>query len=130
MYKFRTMSQDASSDQECPKSGSHDRVTPLGRILRRTSLDEIPNFINVLKGEMSVVGPRPEMTLIVGRYISAERARLAVKPGITGPWQLSPYRNQPIHAHIYYDLYYIHRQSLLLDLVVMIRTPFWALHGI
>jgi len=105
------------------------RITRIGRILRKTSLDEIPQFINVLLGDMSIVGPRPEMTPIVERYTSVERARLAVLPGISGVWQLSPYRGRPIHENVHCDLFYIRNQSVVLDIVLMFQTLFWAFRG-
>ncbi len=128
MYKFRTMVSPITNGVR-PKDPTDHRVTRLGRILRRTSIDEIPQFINVLKGDMSIVGPRPEMQFIVERYTPEQRKRLSVTPGITGPWQLSQYRNEPIHEHIEYDLYYIRNQSLRLDIKVMLRTLLWAYRG-
>ena len=79
----------------------------MGRLLRRTSLDELPQLLNVLRGDMSLVGPRPEMPFIVEQYSRLHRRRLAVKPGITGLWQLSGDRAFLIHENIEYDLYYL-----------------------
>ena len=79
----------------------------MGRLLRRTSLDELPQLLNVLRGDMSLVGPRPEMPFIVEQYSPLQRRRLAVKPGITGLWQLSGDRAFLIHENIEYDLYYL-----------------------
>jgi lipopolysaccharide/colanic/teichoic acid biosynthesis glycosyltransferase len=131
IYKFRTMERDEHTGGNGNGNGhkSRDRVTRVGKLLRRTSLDELPQIVNVLRGEMSLVGPRPEMLSIVERYTPLERARLAVTPGITGPWQLSPYRNRPIHEHLYYDLYYIQHQSLTLDFVLLLQTIFMACRG-
>lgn len=106
------------------------RITKFGRFLRKTSLDEFPQFINVLKGDMSVVGPRPEMSFIVEQYEDIHRERLKVKPGITGFWQISKYRSQLIHENIELDLYYIYNQSFILDLVIIIKTIFFAMKGI
>ena len=78
---------------------------------------------------MSLVGPRPEMPFIVEGYSEADRARLSVKPGITGLWQISYARLRPIHANLDYDLYYVEHQSLLLDLVILFLTPFAMLKG-
>ena len=130
ILKFRTMYMRETTDEHTPRSRGDDRITRIGRYLRATSLDEIPQFINVLRGEMSVVGPRPEMPFIAEHYTPLERARLVVRPGITGIWQISPHRRRPIHEHIYYDLYYVQRQSLLLDLVVVLQTVFFACSGI
>lgn len=106
IYKFRTMYRDAPHYEYSPGSGDDPRVTPLGRILRHTSLDELPQLLNVLLGQMSLVGPRPEMPFIAEQYDAALRQRLAVKPGMTGLWQISPYRSLPIHQHPEYDDYY------------------------
>lgn len=130
MYKFRTLHTRTSEYAISPRSKDDPRITPVGRVLRGLSIDEIPQFINVLLGNMSVVGPRPEMPFIVGQYGELERARLAVKPGITGVWQLSPYRQYPIHEYIHCDLFYIQRQSVTLDLVLIVQTAFFAFRGI
>lgn len=106
IYKFRTMYRDAPHYEYSPGSGDDPRVTPLGRILRRSSLDELPQLMNVLLGQMSLVGPRPEMPFIVKQYNAALRQRLSVKPGMTGLWQISPHRALPIHEHPEYDDYY------------------------
>jgi len=79
-------------------------------------------LINVLKGEMSVVGPRPEMPFIVATYNKLQRERLRVKPGITGLWQISADRESDIHENMSYDLYYIEHRSLLLDVAILLRT--------
>ena len=105
--KFRTMYQDAPRYSCSPGAGDDLRVTPLGRFLRRTSLDEFPQLLNVLLGDMSLVGPRPEMPFIVAQYTPLQHRRLSVKPGITGLWQLSADRAFPIHENIEYDLYYL-----------------------
>jgi len=130
MYKFRSMYATASPYNLSPNSPDDDRITPIGRFLRRTSLDELPQLINVLKGDMSLVGPRPEMPFIVDQYTDLQRIRLTVKPGITGLWQLSLDRTLPIHMNLDYDLYYIHNRSLLLDLTILWRTLFLAMRGV
>jgi len=107
MYKFRTMYRDAPQYSYSPGAGEDPRITPVGRFLRRTSLDELPQFVNVLLGDMSLVGPRPEMPFIVEQYTQLQRRRLSVKPGITGLWQLSADRAFLIHENIEYDLYYL-----------------------
>ena len=129
MFKFRTMHQHLSGDAPTPRSHADPRITNIGRWLRRFSLDELPQFLNVLRGEMSVVGPRPEMQFIVEKYSSLERERLRVKPGITGLWQISYARQMAIHENIDYDLYYIEHQSLLLDLVIISLTAFAVVKG-
>jgi len=93
-------------------------------------LDELPQFWNVLKGDMSVVGPRPEMPFIVDTYNDLQRERLVVKPGITGLWQIGADRGGPIHDDIDYDLYYIENMSILLDIVIILRTMVFAIRGI
>ncbi|MFH0881799.1 MAG: sugar transferase [bacterium] len=130
MYKFRSMYSSASPYNLSPNSQDDERITPIGRFLRRTSLDELPQLLNVIKGNMSLVGPRPEMPFIVEQYNDLQRIRLAVKPGITGLWQLSLDRTLPIHLNLDYDLYYIHNRSLLLDLTILWRTLFLAMRGI
>jgi putative colanic acid biosysnthesis UDP-glucose lipid carrier transferase len=129
-YKFRTMVADANPYSQTPHSSDDPRITRFGRWLRRTSLDELPQFWNVLKGEMSIVGPRPEMPYIVATYNDEQRERLKVKPGITGVWQISAVRGEPIHANMEYDLFYIEHRSLLLDLIIMIKTVLTAIRGI
>jgi len=114
IYKFRTMYCDAPRYSYSPGAGDDPRVTPFGRFLRHTSLDELPQLMNVVLGHMSLVGPRPEMPFIVEQYTSLQRRRLAVKPGITGLWQLSADRAFLIHENIEYDLYYLANNPLFL----------------
>lgn len=107
IYKFRSMYVDAPTYGFSPTAGKDPRVTPVGRFLRRTSLDELPQLINVWLGQMSLVGPRPEMPFIVEGYTPLQQQRLAVKPGITGLWQISADRAFLIHENMEYDVYYI-----------------------
>ncbi len=107
MYKFRTMYQEAPNYSYSPGQEDDPRVTPVGRFLRRTSLDEFPQLFNVLRGQMSLVGPRPEMPFIVQQYTAVQRQRLSVKPGMTGLWQISADRAFLIHENMEYDLYYL-----------------------
>jgi lipopolysaccharide/colanic/teichoic acid biosynthesis glycosyltransferase len=107
MYKFRTMYVDSERYARSPVCGQDPRITPAGRVLRHLCIDELPQLLNVLKGEMSLVGPRPEMPFIVAKYEAIHLKRLSVKPGITGLWQLSADRLAPIHENISYDLYWI-----------------------
>lgn len=129
MYKFRTMHAHMSGDAPTPRSGDDPRITRIGKWLRRFSLDELPQFLNVLQGSMSVVGPRPEMRFIVQHYGALERERLRVKPGVTGLWQISYARQLAIHENLDYDLYYIEHQSILLDLVIIALTGFAVVKG-
>jgi exopolysaccharide biosynthesis polyprenyl glycosylphosphotransferase len=129
-YKFRSMLVTSSPYALTPKSSEDPRITRFGRWLRRSSLDELPQFLNVLRGEMSIVGPRPEMPFIVATYNEEQRERLRVKPGITGVWQISAVRGEPIHANMEYDLFYIEHCSLLLDLIIMVKTVVTAIRGI
>jgi lipopolysaccharide/colanic/teichoic acid biosynthesis glycosyltransferase len=101
------MFQHVSSYGYSPKDGEDPRITRIGRFLRRTSLDELPQLINVFLGTMSLVGPRPEMPFIAEGYTALQRQRLSVKPGITGLWQLSADRAFLIHENMEYDLYYM-----------------------
>jgi len=89
MYKLRSMYSDSERYSYSPKSGHDPRIKPVGRFLRHTCIDELPQLLNVIQGEMSLVGPRPEMPFIVEQYEEIHRRRLAVKPGVTGLWQLS-----------------------------------------
>jgi len=115
MYKFRSMYAEAPRYGYSPTAGRDPRITPVGRFLRRTSLDEIPQLINVLRGQMSLVGPRPEMPFIVEQYTPLQQQRLAVKPGITGLWQISADRAFLIHENIEYDLYYFRVNIFLIS---------------
>jgi exopolysaccharide biosynthesis polyprenyl glycosylphosphotransferase len=122
IQKFRTMYADVERYAVAPKDGSDSRITPFGRFLRITSLDELPQLFNVLKGEMSLVGPRPEMPFIVEAYDEWQRRRLSVKPGITGLWQILGRKDLPMHENLQYDFYYIRNRSLGQDLAIMART--------
>ena len=130
MYKFRSMYTDTPAYAFHPKSGEDPRLTPIGRWLRRLSIDELPQFINVLTGDMSVVGPRPEMPFIVEKYSDLERLRLRVKPGITGLWQISADRSKMIHENMDYDLFYVYNRGLLLDMMIILETCFTVLKGV
>ncbi len=122
MYKFRTMGQDAPKYAESPVEREDARITRVGRFLRRTSHDELPQLFNVLRGNMSLVGPRPEMPFIVERYEPIHRRRLEVKPGLTGLWQLRGPRDRLIHEAIEWDLHYVDNWSLRLDLTILFET--------
>ncbi len=129
MYKFRSMSCTAQRYAYSPKTSTDPRITRLGRFLRQTSLDELPQLLNVFLGEMSLVGPRPEMPFIVHRYSARQRKRLQVIPGITGLWQLSPDRAFPIHENLHHDLFYIRHRTLSIDLTILIHTLIFAMRG-
>jgi len=133
MYKFRSMVKGADEmfeelvDIEKLPSPAfkirHDpRVTRVGRILRRASLDEIPQFWNVLKGEMSLVGPRPEEVRVVRRYNDWHRRRLAAKPGITGPMQVDGRGDLPLDERVRLEIDYIENYSLLTDIGMLLKT--------
>ncbi len=128
MLKFRTMRKDSNPYESSPIGDTSDpRITRVGRILRMAGLDELPQLVNVLRGEMSIVGPRPEMPFIVEKYNALERQRLEAKPGITGIWQLSSDRHAEIHENLEYDLYYIQHRSILLDFLIMLETVFFTI---
>ena len=114
MPKFRTMRGDGNEDDL--------EITRLGSHLRRHRLDELPQFFCVLLGTMTLVGPRPELTQIASEYSARARRRLLAKPGMTGLWQVQATREQPIHAYLGYDLAYLRRASLWLDVVILLRT--------
>jgi exopolysaccharide biosynthesis polyprenyl glycosylphosphotransferase len=128
MWKFRTM-RVGSERERVLKSRDDPRVTRLGRFLRRWSLDEVPNLFNVLMGEMSLVGPRPEQPWIVAQYEPWQRKRLAAPPGMTGWWQVNGRSDRPLHENVEYDLYYIQNYSPWLDLAILIRTVPVVLRG-
>jgi lipopolysaccharide/colanic/teichoic acid biosynthesis glycosyltransferase len=130
MLKFRSMHQNACGDGFSPKSGSDPRISSIGRLLRKTSLDELPQLINVLKGEMSLVGPRPEMPFIVKDYTALQCRRLEVQPGITGLWQISAHRKDLIHDNMQYDLYYVQHQGIFLDAAILMHTAVFAMKGV
>jgi len=130
MLKFRTMYSDAPQYERSPSVSSDPRITRFGKFLRRTSLDELPQLINVLRGEMSLVGPRPEMPFIVSTYNLRHRQRLQVKPGLTGLWQLSGDRAFLIHENLEYDLYYIQHRNFFMDLAILLHTSVFAMRGI
>ncbi len=129
MIKFRTMHLHMSGDAPKPRGPADPRITRVGRWLRRYSMDELPQVLNVLRGEMSIVGPRPEMPFIVERYGPMQRERLRAKPGLTGLWQISYARGEAIHENLDYDIYYIENQSLLLDLVIIGLTSVAVVRG-
>jgi exopolysaccharide biosynthesis polyprenyl glycosylphosphotransferase len=140
MLKFRTMYRDSEPASQSPeneadqsrlihKTANDPRVTPLGRILRRLSLDELPQLLNVLKGEMSLVGPRPELPFLVDRYELWQRQRFAVPQGITGWWQINGRSDRTMHLHTEDDLYYLQHFSLLLDIYILLKTVVVVIQG-
>ena len=122
ILKFRSMRTGAATYAPSPRGDVDPRITRIGRVLRTTGLDELPQLINVLRGEMSLVGPRPEMPFIVESYSELHRRRLEAMPGITGIWQLSADRHVEIHDNIEYDLYYVTHRSLTTDLLILFET--------
>lgn len=133
MYKFRTMIKDAGRlrDQTVKtdakgngfyKSPDDPRVTRVGKFLRQTSLDELPQVINVFNGTMSLVGPRPELPDFVDEYQPWQRKRFTVPQGITGWWQVNGRSDRPMHLHTEDDLYYVQNYSIWLDLQILART--------
>jgi lipopolysaccharide/colanic/teichoic acid biosynthesis glycosyltransferase len=123
MYKFRTMVQGAQFLGSGMYMEENDtRITPLGKWLRKTSLDELPQLINVLQGEMSLVGPRPAPLHHLSKYDDTQRKRLLLKPGLTG-WAQIKGRNEILWPErIAYDLWYLDHQSLLLDFYIILMT--------
>lgn len=124
IVKLRTMHVEAPAYAAHPSSAEDPRITSVGRFLRRTCIDELPQLWTVLKGDMSLVGPRPEMPQIVGEYNDMERQRLSVKPGVTGLWQISADRAFRIHDNMQYDLYYVEHRGLSMDVAILLMTPF------
>jgi exopolysaccharide biosynthesis polyprenyl glycosylphosphotransferase len=133
VYKFRSMVADAEERQNevihlteegkiIHKVKNDPRVTRVGQWLRRMSLDELPQFFNILKGEMSLVGPRPEMPWLVEQYEPWQRKRFSVPPGMTSWWATCGRSDRPMHLYTEDDLYYIQNYSLLLDLQILWKT--------
>jgi exopolysaccharide biosynthesis polyprenyl glycosylphosphotransferase len=140
MLKFRTMVADAEDrlgelvdleklEQPAFKIADDPRVTRIGRTLRRTSADELPQLINVLRGDMSLVGPRPEEESIVALYDERQRARLAIKPGITGPMQVYGRSDLTFEERLAMERDYLDNLSLLTDLAILLRTPRAVIRG-
>ncbi|WLI10468.1 MULTISPECIES: sugar transferase [Pseudomonas] len=141
MYKFRTMVANAEELKESLrhlnkhgadaidfKIDDDPRITPIGSFLRRSSLDELPNLINVVSGDMRLVGPRPT-SFNAYRYKDNHLARLSIYPGMTGLWQISGRSNIDFDQRVELDLSYIAEQSLLLDLKILLKTPFKVFSG-
>ncbi len=133
IYKLRTMTDDAEArraelvaenevDGHLFKIRSDPRVTRIGKFLRRSSLDELPQLLNVVKGDMSIIGPRPALPDEVAEYDAATRRRLAVKPGITGLWQVSGRSDLPYDEAVRLDLHYADNWRLSDDAVIVLRT--------
>ncbi len=129
MYKFRTMRVNAARYSKSPTNPMDHRITNVGRFLRRTSLDELPQLFNVLLGNMSLVGPRPEMPFLVARYTPLHARRLEMTPGLTGLWQLHGPRDRLIHEAIEWDLRYVERWSLRMDVRIILETFLFALRA-
>jgi lipopolysaccharide/colanic/teichoic acid biosynthesis glycosyltransferase len=130
LWKFRSMKTDVPQYEASPRNAVDARLTRVGRLIRRLSVDEMPQLINVLKGEMSLVGPRPEMLFLVDRYHPVGCERQTVKPGITGLWQISPARAFPIHENLEYDLHYVRNRNFCLDCAIILRTITAVVHGV
>ncbi len=130
VFKFRTMRVadeglrffEGPDGQQRHKIRHDPRVTRIGYVLRRTSLDELPQLINVLRGEMSLIGPRPELPGIVAGYQPWQHQRHLVRPGLTGWWQVSGRSDRPMHEHTELDLHYVNNISLRLDAQIIVRT--------
>jgi len=133
IFKFRTMIVGAHAQRDGLEAHNEadgllfkmrrdPRVTKVGRFLRRTSLDELPQLFNVLLGEMSLVGPRPALPEETTRYVEAQRGRLRVKPGLTGLWQVNGRHDLVFDDYVRYDLFYVENWSLTMDLYILFKT--------
>ncbi|MFP3882623.1 MAG: sugar transferase [Actinomycetota bacterium] len=132
LYKIRTMIPDRRTDdtdytgperRKTHKSEDDPRVLPLGKAFRATRLDELPQLWNVVRGDMSLVGPRPELPEIVAGYEDWQHRRHEVTPGLTGLWQVSAFNGKPMHQCTDIDLKYIEEMSFATDLSILLRTP-------
>ncbi len=130
LYKLRTMVSGAETmGAGLALSEGDSRITRLGAVLRRTSMDELPNLVNVLRGDMSIVGPRPTVQVQVDRYTERQRGRLSVRPGLTGWAQIQGRASLPWSERIELDLWYVEHASLALDLRILWRTVAMVLRG-
>ena len=130
IYKFRSMCQGAEHTGTGVYSGADDmRVTRVGKLLRATSIDELPQLVNILKGDMSIVGPRPPLPKEVAQYSDWDWGRLAVRPGLTCYWQVSGRSNLSFDEWMRLDLKYIEEQGLWTDLRIIARTVGVVLRG-
>lgn len=138
LYKFRTMALDAparqhevANEKDGPifKNRRDPRITRIGRLLRKASIDEMPQLFNVLRGDMSLVGPRPPVPNEVARYRPWQRRRLAVRPGLTCLWQVSGRSEVGFEDWVRMDLWYVRNQSLAVDVKLLAKTPWVVLTG-
>jgi lipopolysaccharide/colanic/teichoic acid biosynthesis glycosyltransferase len=130
VFKLRTMVDGAEHiGAGLAINAGDSRITRVGALLRRSSLDELPNLLNVLRGDMSLIGPRPTLPVQVEQYTERQRLRLAVKPGITGWAQVNGRASLPWSERIELDIYYIEHRSLALDLKILSRTPAMVFAG-
>lgn len=120
-WKFRTMRTDADP-HKLAESKEDDRITKLGHFLRKTSLDETPQLINVLLGQMSIVGPRPALPVQVKNFSETEKDKLLVKPGLTGWTQVNGRNSIPYEKRMELDVWYAHNHNVFLDLWIIIKT--------
>ncbi len=135
VFKFRTMKPDrrgalvAVDDwdgvdrRRTHKTREHPLLTPVGSFMRRYSIDELPQVLNVLRGEMSIVGPRPELPSVAASYEPWQDARMLVRPGLTGLWQINARGTGPMHEGIEYDIEYLQQMGLVCDLRIVLATP-------
>ncbi len=125
-WKFRTMIFGADA-HSLAQGAKDERITAVGRWLRQTSLDELPQILNILKGEMSLVGPRPAIEALVREYNSHQKQRLSMTPGLTGWPQVNGRNALPYLKRLDYDVWYVQHWSLWLDVKILFRTPFVVL---
>jgi lipopolysaccharide/colanic/teichoic acid biosynthesis glycosyltransferase len=134
VLKFRTMKPDRRGGvvpeewdgvdrRRTHKSREHPLLTPVGRFMRRYSIDELPQVLNVLRGEMSIVGPRPELPSVAAGYEPWQRARMLVRPGLTGLWQINARGTAPMHEAVEHDIDYLRQIGLVTDLRIIVSTP-------
>ncbi|CCJ34281.1 sugar transferase [Caloramator australicus] len=130
IYKFRTMVKNAEKIGDGYYTGENDpRITRIGRFLRKTSLDELPQLINILKGEMSIIGPRPTLMYQVEKYDDFQRKRLLMKPGVTGLAQVYGRNSLSWPERIKYDVYYVENWNLWMDIKIFFKTFLVVLKG-
>lgn len=129
ILKFRSMKVDRAAEESHDDSKDAERTTPFGKFLRRSKIDELPQLLNVLKGDMTMVGPRPTLKELADEYTPRQAQRLTMRPGMTGWAQVHGNASISWDDRIEYDLYYVEHFSVLLDLKILLKTVLVVIYG-